>query len=63
MAGLENILSDFLASPENVRALTDMASSLGIDLPDDARPSTPVAAIPASGLLESLTKMTKLRHF
>lgn len=56
MAGLENILSDFLSSPENMRALTDMASSLGIDLPDDAQPPAQMAALPASGLIEGLTK-------
>ncbi len=33
MNGLENILSDFLSSPENMRMLSDMASSMGITPP------------------------------
>ena len=35
MSGLENILSDFLSSAENVKMLENMASSMGIDLPKE----------------------------
>ncbi len=60
MSGLENILSDFLSSPENMRMLTDMASSMGIDLPGEIEEaeSKPVP-VPQSSPLELFTGFDK----